>query len=158
MPLALSLTSLVASLTACAGAAACAVQVRSLRIQAEKDAARATRVSPEQRIKQHLEDSGGYAKLVSVGEQGCGLAFPEPQNGRPTHPNGTPYRYHEIVAEGWGHCDVCRQWGQWTAEDPHDCPKPDRVARKVTVHAWDNPAVIGAEIARSLRRARRGDA
>ncbi|MGQ4353145.1 hypothetical protein [Streptomyces drozdowiczii] len=44
-------------------------------------------------------------------------------SGRPTHPDGTPYRYHEIVAEGWEHCDGCRTWGRgWTAENPHDCP------------------------------------
>ncbi|MGC5534206.1 hypothetical protein [Streptomyces sp. SR-10] len=44
-------------------------------------------------------------------------------SGRPTHPDGTPYRYHEIVAEGWEHCDGCRTWGQgWTTESPHDCP------------------------------------
>ncbi|MFJ3089013.1 hypothetical protein [Streptomyces sp. NPDC086838] len=43
--------------------------------------------------------------------------------GRPTHPDGTPYRYHEIVAEGWEHCEGCRTWGRgWTAENPHDCP------------------------------------
>ncbi|MEU3432392.1 hypothetical protein [Streptomyces sp. NPDC006863] len=42
---------------------------------------------------------------------------------RPTHPDGTPYRYHEIVAEGWRYCDGCHSWGQgWTAENPHDCP------------------------------------
>jgi hypothetical protein len=42
--------------------------------------------------------------------------------GRPTHADGTPYRYHEIKAGGWGHCDGCRTWGQWTAEEPHECP------------------------------------
>lgn len=41
--------------------------------------------------------------------------------GRPTHPDGTPYNYSEIVAGGWGHCDGCRTWGQWTSEKPHDC-------------------------------------
>lgn len=43
-------------------------------------------------------------------------------SGRPTRPDGTPYRYHEIKAGGWGHCDGCRTWGQWTAEKPHECP------------------------------------
>ncbi|MFJ6487127.1 hypothetical protein [Streptomyces californicus] len=48
---------------------------------------------------------------------------PQDATGRPTHPDGNPYRYHEIVAEGWGHCDGCRTWGRgWTAENPHDCP------------------------------------
>jgi hypothetical protein len=42
--------------------------------------------------------------------------------GRPTHPDGTPYNYSEIVAGGWHHCDGCRTWGQWTADKPHDCP------------------------------------
>ncbi|MFG2676999.1 hypothetical protein [Streptomyces sp. NPDC048445] len=154
MSLTLSIISLAVSLTACAGTAVCVFQVRSLRIQAE-DAGGATRVSPEQRIKQRLEGSGGCAKLVSVGEHGCGLALPDRQNGRPTHPDGTPYRYHEIVVEGWGCCDACRQWGQWTVEDPHECPEPLKAATTVTVHGWDDPAVVGAEVARSLRRQRR---
>lgn len=42
--------------------------------------------------------------------------------GRPTHPDGTPYNYSEIAAGGWEHCDGCRTWGQWTPEQPHDCP------------------------------------
>ena len=44
--------------------------------------------------------------------------------GRPTHPDGTPYNYSEIVAEGWEHCDGCRTWGQWAADSPHNCPSP----------------------------------
>ncbi|MFJ6073669.1 hypothetical protein ACIQFU_22980 [Streptomyces sp. NPDC093065] len=49
------------------------------------------------------------------------------QRERPTHPDGTPYRHHEIKAEGWEHCDGCRLWGQgWTAESPHQCTN-DRV-------------------------------
>ena len=69
---------------------------------------------------------------------------------RPTHSDGTPYRYHEIVAEGWEHCDGCRQWGQWTIRDPHDCQQ----TINVTVAASD-PVAIGAEIGRAVRRARR---
>lgn len=42
--------------------------------------------------------------------------------GRPTHPDGSPYRYHEIKAGGWEHCDGCRSWGKWTTERPHACP------------------------------------
>lgn len=42
--------------------------------------------------------------------------------GRPTHPDGTPYTYNEIVTGGWSHCDDCHTWGQWTAEQPHNCP------------------------------------
>lgn len=157
MSMALSNTSLVVSLAACTGAVMFAVKVRALRIQAEKDAARATRISPEQRIKQHLEDSGGCAKLVSVGEHGCDTTLPKRQGDRPTHPDGTPYRYHEIAAEGWGHCDGCRQWGQWTTENPHECAQPSKVSTDVTVHVWEDPAAIGAEIARALRQARRDD-
>lgn len=49
------------------------------------------------------------------------------QRERPTHSDGTPYRHHEIKAEGWEHCDGCRLWGQgWTAESPHQCTN-DRV-------------------------------
>ncbi|MYR46772.1 hypothetical protein [Streptomyces sp. SID5910] len=49
------------------------------------------------------------------------------QRERPTHPDGTPYRHHEIKAEGWEHCDGCRLWGQWwTAGTPHQCTN-DRV-------------------------------
>ncbi|MCZ4506943.1 hypothetical protein O3Q52_01705 [Streptomyces sp. ActVer] len=43
------------------------------------------------------------------------------QRERPVHPDGTPYRYHEIVAEGWGHCDGCRMWSTATPERPHEC-------------------------------------
>lgn len=46
----------------------------------------------------------------------------EESTGRPTHPDGTPYNYSEIVAEGWEHCDGCRTWGQWTITSPHNCP------------------------------------
>jgi len=43
------------------------------------------------------------------------------QRERPTHPDGTPYQYHEIVAEGWGHCDGCRLWSTGTVARPHQC-------------------------------------
>jgi hypothetical protein len=60
-------------------------------------------------------------------------AKPQPQQrpgARPTHPDGTPYRYAEIVAEGWDHCDACHTWGQgWTFEHPHVCPVPIRAAQ-----------------------------
>jgi len=48
-------------------------------------------------------------------------AGPREQRERPTHLDGTPYRYHEIKAEGWGHCDGCHLWGQWTVANPHEC-------------------------------------
>ncbi|MFE0651370.1 hypothetical protein ACFVZH_22555 [Streptomyces sp. NPDC059534] len=47
---------------------------------------------------------------------------------RPTYADGTPYRYADIVLEGWSHCDGCRQWGRWTPEQPHECPMPTNCA------------------------------
>ncbi|MCX5176751.1 hypothetical protein [Streptomyces virginiae] len=47
---------------------------------------------------------------------------------RPTHPDGTPYRYAEIVAEGWSCCDGCLRWGRtWTPERPHICPNEPQI-------------------------------
>ena len=43
------------------------------------------------------------------------------QRERPTHPDGTPYTYAEITAEGWGFCDGCRMWSTGTPERPHEC-------------------------------------
>ncbi|MFK0124914.1 hypothetical protein ACIQSP_16555 [Streptomyces nigra] len=43
------------------------------------------------------------------------------QRERPTHPDGTPYSYAEITAEGWGFCDGCRMWSTSTPERPHQC-------------------------------------
>lgn len=43
------------------------------------------------------------------------------QRERPTHPDGTPYRYHEAVAEGWGYCDGCKLWSTGTPRRPHQC-------------------------------------
>jgi hypothetical protein len=45
------------------------------------------------------------------------------QRERPTHPDGTPYSYAEIKAEGWDHCDGCRTWTTATPERPHQCPQ-----------------------------------
>lgn len=45
------------------------------------------------------------------------------QKDRPTHPDGTPYQYAEITAEGWGYCDGCRTWSTGTPERPHQCPE-----------------------------------
>lgn len=55
------------------------------------------------------------------GNQATAVVDKGESTGRPTHPDGTPYRYHEIKDGGWHHCDGCRTWGQWTAEKPHDC-------------------------------------
>ncbi|WP_371099899.1 hypothetical protein [Streptomyces sp. PU_AKi4] len=45
------------------------------------------------------------------------------QKGRPTHPDGTPYSYAEMTAEGWEHCDGCRMWSTGTPQRPHQCPE-----------------------------------
>lgn len=50
-------------------------------------------------------------------------ASPDTWIGRPTHPDGTPYSYSQIVANGWEPCDGCQTWGQWTLANPHDCPR-----------------------------------
>lgn len=52
-------------------------------------------------------------------------ARPREQRMRPTHPDGTPYSYCEITAEGWGFCDGCRMWSTGTPENPHQCPETD---------------------------------
>jgi hypothetical protein len=45
------------------------------------------------------------------------------QRERPTHPDGTPYSYYEITAEGWGFCDGCRMWSTAGPQRPHECPE-----------------------------------
>lgn len=41
---------------------------------------------------------------------------------KPTNPDGTPYGYHQLKANGWSHCDGCHKWSQtWTPEAPHQC-------------------------------------
>jgi hypothetical protein len=53
----------------------------------------------------------------------------EERTTRPAHPDGTPYRYVDIVDEGWEHCDCCGRWGRsWTPERPHVCPNEPKVA------------------------------
>jgi hypothetical protein len=61
-------------------------------------------------ITRAIED----AKLRAASEEGW--------TGRPTRPDGTPYGYSEITEGGWEPCEGCRTWGQWTAENPHNCP------------------------------------
>ncbi|MDX5569831.1 hypothetical protein PYK79_50085 [Streptomyces sp. ID05-04B] len=43
------------------------------------------------------------------------------QRERPTHADGSPYRHHEMKAEGWGFCEGCRMWSTATPEHPHQC-------------------------------------
>ncbi|MFE1515845.1 hypothetical protein ACFW9I_03250 [[Kitasatospora] papulosa] len=138
MSLTVTIVILALAVAAIAGSATFAIKSHTAWTEARKGHARTVRVTQ-----------------MLVGETGCGLTLPSPKGSRPTHPDGSPYRYHEIVAEGWGHCDGCRQWGQWTAENPHECAGPLKAATTVTVHNWDDAAQIEAEIARSLRRQRR---
>lgn len=49
---------------------------------------------------------------------------PKEQRARPTHLDGTPYSYAEIVAAGWGHCDGCGMWTTATPDRPHQCSVP----------------------------------
>lgn len=59
------------------------------------------------------------------------------QRERPTHPDGTPYRYHEIKAEGWSYCDGCRMWSTGTP-DPHQCAGThNRVSSPTTDHTTE---------------------
>jgi hypothetical protein len=55
------------------------------------------------------------------------LAGIREQRERPTHADGTPYRYYEIVAEGWGFCEGCHMWSTATTKRPHTCQGPNRV-------------------------------
>ncbi|WP_148018153.1 hypothetical protein [Streptomyces sp. OR43] len=43
--------------------------------------------------------------------------------GAGVHPDGTPYSYFEITAEGWGFCNGCRMWSTASPERPHACPE-----------------------------------
>ncbi|MFJ2568978.1 DUF6085 family protein [Streptomyces halstedii] len=78
---------------------------------------------PSPLIGARYPDTAARQALGALDDAGLLNTYREKTSGRPTHPGGTPYRYHEIAAEGWNHCDGCRTWGQgWTAENPHDCP------------------------------------
>jgi len=78
------------------------------------------------------DDPYGHADLANVIRQ-IGEALHEKpvgvreQRDRPTHPDGAPYRYHEIVAEGWGFCEGCHTWSTGTVERPHTCAGPNPV-------------------------------
>ncbi|WP_145503124.1 hypothetical protein [Streptomyces sp. CFMR 7] len=78
---------------------------------------------PDPQISGSYPDAAARYALGALDDAGLLNTYREKTSGRPTHPDGTPYRYHEIVAGGWSHCDGCRTWGQGrTAENPHDCP------------------------------------
>ncbi|MEW2402192.1 hypothetical protein [Streptomyces sp. NPDC046862] len=73
-----------------------------------------------------LSKRGWMFLLVRYDWKKSGRYFrPDPgvleQRQRPTHPDGTPYRYAEMVAEGWDFCDGCRMWSTATVEQPHRC-------------------------------------
>jgi sarcosine oxidase delta subunit len=101
------------SIALCAASFVMARHSRAYRIQAEAAADRAEAAAEASRALRMVQDLEDTRRSY--------LAAGDP-TGRPTHPDGTPYRYSEITAEGWEHCDGCRQWGQWTIENPHDCP------------------------------------
>ncbi|MEV5915769.1 hypothetical protein AB0M00_43665 [Streptomyces chartreusis] len=71
---------------------------------------------------------GGLAHRAHARTKNGQLSEVREQKERPTHPDGTPYRYHEIVAEGWGFCDGCRMWSTATVERPHQCAGDPPVA------------------------------
>ncbi|MFJ3278488.1 hypothetical protein [Streptomyces halstedii] len=78
---------------------------------------------PSPLIGARYPDAAARKALGALDDAGLLDTYREKASCRPTHPDGTAYRYHEIVAGGWSHCDGCRTWGQgWTAENPHDCP------------------------------------
>ncbi|MFD5675578.1 hypothetical protein [Streptomyces sp. NPDC127040] len=50
---------------------------------------------------------------------------------RPTRGDGTPYRHHEIVAEGWAYCDGCRTWIRgYTERNAHRCEPVVQVSQQ----------------------------
>ncbi|MFL1904795.1 hypothetical protein ACJWDR_37680 [Streptomyces tauricus] len=91
-----------------------------MRLRAERDEARATveRIRAESaRIRAVTRTWEPVADLIDAALDGP----IREQRERPTHPDGTPYRYHEITTEGWGFCDGCRMWTTGTAARPHQC-------------------------------------
>ncbi|MBE1597234.1 hypothetical protein [Streptomyces stelliscabiei] len=72
-----------------------------------------------EQVGERQRELAGFYQRLDAARSGPGDAK---STGRPTHPDGTPSRFHEIKAGGWGHCDGCHAWGQWTAEEPHECP------------------------------------
>ncbi|MFM9616875.1 hypothetical protein ACKI14_02795 [Streptomyces turgidiscabies] len=82
-----------------------------------------TRVRAEAaRIRSITPTWGPVADLIEAAIDDPGR--PKEQRARPVHPDGSPYSYAEIVAEGWRHCDGCGMWSTATAERPHQCAAP----------------------------------
>lgn len=78
-------------------------------------------------VRYDWKKSGRYYQPAAVREQ----------RQRPAHPDGTPYRYAEMVAEGWEFCDGCRMWSTATAERPHQCEGPHMVVARVSDEVLD---------------------
>ncbi|WP_209446089.1 hypothetical protein [Streptomyces sp. MZ04] len=78
-----------------------------------------------EKFRQQVQDETrkAQADIARALREGRNLPNSRESTGRPTHADGTPYNYSEIVAGGWEHCDGCRTWGQWTPEEPHECPE-----------------------------------
>ncbi|MET9445330.1 hypothetical protein [Streptomyces sp. NPDC006610] len=89
------------------------------RVSADAQAALARVRAESARIRSITPTWAPVADLIDAALDGP--ARPREQRERPTHPDGTPYRCHEIKAEGWGHCDGCRMWTTATPERPHQC-------------------------------------
>jgi len=84
------------------------------------------RVEPDfEAFRQQVEEEIRYAEgkiTRAVQDAKLRAASEKGWTGRPTRPDGTPYGYSEITEGGWEACEGCRTWGQWTPENPHDCP------------------------------------
>ncbi|MFJ6559989.1 hypothetical protein ACIQMV_08910 [Streptomyces sp. NPDC091412] len=94
--------------------------ILALRDRAEQAEAALTRVRAESaRIRAATRTWEPVADRIDAALDGTDQ--PREQRERPTHPDGTPYRYHEMVAEGWEFCDGCRMWSTATPERPHQC-------------------------------------
>jgi len=97
-----------------------------VRKQRDTQAEKLDRVRQESaRIRATTRTWGPVADLIDGALNGNQESDDETSTGRPKHPDGTPYNYSEITAGGWEHCDGCRTWGRWTAENPHACPTPN---------------------------------
>ncbi|MFE7233890.1 hypothetical protein ACFVAF_25135 [Streptomyces sp. NPDC057596] len=110
------------------------------------------------RIRAVTRTWGPVADLIDAALDGIGQ--PREQRERPAHPDGTPYRYAEMVAEGWEFCDGCRMWSTATPERPHQCTEtrvqgPVVGTARITV---DVAAPKSADLADAVRAALRREA
>ncbi|MFJ4785094.1 hypothetical protein [Streptomyces sp. NPDC088794] len=106
-----------------------------MRLRAERDEAQAAvaRARAETaRIRAITRTWEPVANLIDAALDG---PIREQQE-RPTHPDGTPYRFHEIEAEGWGYCDGCRLWTTGTTARPHQCANTDTQEEQTAPVDW----------------------